>query len=132
MKTLIVDDELTTRMMLKKIMFPYGVCDTVSNGKEAIQAFWLAMKEKQPYDLICLDILMPEVSGKVVLQKIREIEQKSQLKEHQKVSIFMVTSINDSKMIMETVVKYGCDSYLLKPVSKQKVISKLKQYGLID
>lgn len=131
MKSLIVDDELTTRMMLKKILYPFGVCDTESNGKEAIQAFWLAMKDKSPYDLICLDIMMPEVSGKVVLKKIREIEKKSGIPDHQKVSIFMVTSINDSKVIMDTIVKYGCDSYILKPISKQKVLFQLKQFDLI-
>lgn len=131
MKTLVVDDELTTRMMLKKILEPFGVCDTISDGKEAIKAYWMAMKEKLPYDLICLDILMPEVNGKVVLQKIREIEKKSGIAEHQKVTIFMVTSINDSKMIMDTIVKYGCDSYILKPISKTKVLAKLKQFELI-
>lgn len=131
MKSLVVDDELTTRMMLKKILEPYGVCDTVSEGKEAIQSFWMAMKDKQPYDLICLDILMPEINGKVVLKKIREIEEKSGIPKHQKVNIFMVTSINDSKMIMDTIVKYGCDSYILKPISMAKVLSKLKQFELI-
>ena len=131
MKSLVVDDELTTRLMLKKILSPFGYCDTISNGKEAIKAFWLALKEKEPYDLICLDILMPEVSGKTVLKKIREIEEKSDLPKNMIVNIFMVTSLNDSKTIMDTIVKYKCDSYILKPISKAKVISKLKQFSII-
>ncbi|MBN2279163.1 MAG: response regulator [Candidatus Marinimicrobia bacterium] len=132
MKSLIVDDELTTRLMLKKILSPYGPSDTVSNGKEAITAFWLALKDKEPYDLICLDILMPEVNGKTVLKKIREIEDMSELPKNKKVNIFMVTSLNDSKTIMDTIVKYKCDSYILKPVSQAKVISKLKQFNIIQ
>ncbi len=132
MKTLVVDDELTTRLMLKKILSPYGQCDTISNGKEALEAFWLAMKEKSPYDLICLDILMPELNGKTVLKKIREIEKKSNISKDKFVNIFMITSLNDSKTIMDVIVKYKCDSYILKPISKQKVISKLKQFELIN
>jgi two-component system chemotaxis response regulator CheY len=132
MRTLVVDDELTTRMMLKKILEPFGVCDTVSDGEEAIKAFWMAMKDSQPYDLICLDILMPNINGKIVLKKIREIEQKSGIKKNKKVFIFMVTSINDSKVIMDTIVKYGCDSYILKPISKPKVLAKLSQFELVD
>jgi two-component system chemotaxis response regulator CheY len=131
MKTLVVDDELTTRLMLKKILSPYGSCDTISNGKEALKAFWMAMKEKEPYDLICLDILMPELDGKTVLKKVREIEQKAGLPKNKMANIFMVTSLNDSKTIMDTIVKYKCDSYILKPISKAKVISKLKQFELI-
>jgi len=132
MKSLVVDDELTTRLMLKKILSPFGACDTISNGTEAIKAFWLALKEKEPYDLICLDILMPEVSGKTVLKKIREIETKSNLPKNMIVNIFMVTSLNDSKTIMDTIVKYKCDSYILKPISKAKVVSKLKQFNIIQ
>ena len=119
-------------LMLKKILSPYGQCDTISNGKEALEAFWLAMKEKAPYDLICLDILMPELNGKTVLKKIREIEKKSNLSKDKFVNIFMITSLNDSKTIMDVIVKYKCDSYILKPISKQKVISKLKQFELIN
>ncbi len=131
MKTLVVDDELTTRLMLKKILFPYGPCDTISNGKEALEAFWMAVKENDPYDLICLDILMPELNGKTVLKKIREIETKARIPKNKIASIFMVTSLNDSKTIMDTIVKYKCDSYILKPISKPKVVSKLKQFELI-
>lgn len=131
MKTLVVDDELTTRLMLKKILSPYGSCDTISNGKEALEAFWMAIKENDPYDLICLDILMPELNGKTVLKKIREIEAKARIPKNKIASIFMVTSLNDSKTIMDTIVKYKCDSYILKPISKPKVISKLKQFELI-
>ena len=131
MKSLVVDDELTTRMMLKKILSPFGICDTISNGKEALKLFWLALKEKEPYDLICLDILMPELNGKTVLKKIREIEEKSEIRKDMIVNIFMVTSLNDSKTIMESIVKYKCDSYILKPISKAKVISKLNQFNII-
>lgn len=74
MKSLVVDDELTTRLMLKKILSPFGTCDTISNGTEAIKAYWLALKDKEPYDLICLDILMPDVNGKTVLKKLGKLK----------------------------------------------------------
>ena len=73
-KVLIVDDDFITRRILKSIFTPYGDCDIAINGEEAIQAFRLAREEKKPYDLICLDIMMPEIDGHEALMKIREME----------------------------------------------------------
>ncbi len=131
MKSLIVDDELTTRLLLKKILSPFGDCTTVPNGKDAIQAFWMALKENSPYNLIMLDIIMPDVNGQVVLQKIREIENKSSIPKEKQATIIMTTAIDDSKVILDSVVKYGCNSYILKPVIKMKVLSRLKELELI-
>lgn len=45
-----------------KILSKYGECDTV-DGLEAVDAFMLAQKENKPYDLVCLDIMMPKLDG---------------------------------------------------------------------
>ena len=45
------------------------------DGKEAIDAFRMAIEEARPYSLICLDIMMPEMDGHEVLKEIRRIEE---------------------------------------------------------
>jgi hypothetical protein len=62
---LVVEDELTSRELLKVILEPYGTIQTVADGIEAMKAFNLALA-KQPYDLICLDIMLPKMDGQQV------------------------------------------------------------------
>ena len=41
----------------------YGECDITVDGMEAVDAFMMALEDKEPYDLICLDIMMPVMDG---------------------------------------------------------------------
>ncbi len=74
MRILIVEDDFTSRRLLQKILAPYGECDIAVDGKEALEAFTLAVREGRRYRLICLDIMMPEMDGQQVLKKIRQME----------------------------------------------------------
>ena len=74
MKTLVVEDDLVSRQLLQTILSRYGECNVAVNGKEALSAFSLAWKALQPYDLICLDVMMPEMDGQETLRQIRKIE----------------------------------------------------------
>ena len=75
MRVLIVEDDFVARRVLKEILSPYGECDIVVDGEEAVQAFRLAWEDEEPYDLICMDIMMPNVDGHESLKRIRLIEQ---------------------------------------------------------
>jgi len=118
-------------MLLQKLLAPFGECHIAVNGKEAIEAFILSIKNKQPYNLICLDIMMPGIDGKKVLQAIREVEAKIGISTTNRAKIIMITAKDDPESVMLTVVKYKCDSYILKPINKVKLISRLKEIGLI-
>ena len=74
MKFLIVDDDPACREFLVAVLLPYGSCDLAFDGAEAIDAFRLALDDGEPYDLICLDIMMPGVDGHKALDGIRSIE----------------------------------------------------------
>ena len=51
------------RKLLINQLFSLGEVDMAANGKEAVMAVELAFDEHQPYDLIFLDIMMPENDG---------------------------------------------------------------------
>lgn len=63
MKILIVEDDYASRRFLNKLLSDYGECDITVNGKEAVDAFMLSCLDEAPYQLICLDIMMPELDG---------------------------------------------------------------------
>lgn len=74
MRILIVDDELS-RKKAQRILSQHGQCDIAINGTEALDAFRLAHEEGKPYDLITMDILMPDIDGIEALKGIREWEE---------------------------------------------------------
>ena len=130
MKALIIDDDFTCRKLLSKILAEYAECDIAVDGKEGIEAYNSALEENQPYDLICLDIMMPEMNGHETLKKIREIEDKKNLIGSDSVKIIMTTALDDMDNI-KSAFREQCEAYIVKPIEKGKLISKLNELGLI-
>jgi two-component system chemotaxis response regulator CheY len=130
MKFLIVEDDFTARKLLQMYLSDYGRCFTAVNGSEAIQAFRDALDEDDPYDLICLDIMMPEIDGLEVLKTIRKLEQQHGINQLDRVKIIMITARDDSKDVMDSF-RDGCEAYIVKPVKKEKFLLEIKKLGLI-
>lgn len=131
MRSLIVEDDFTSRFILQKMLSPYGPCDIAVNGQEAVDAFMLALKENSPYDLICLDIMMPKMDGQDALRIIRQKEKEIGIEPKNEVKIIMITALDTPKDVMEAFYKGGCTTYLVKPIEKKKIINLLKEYELI-
>jgi two-component system, chemotaxis family, chemotaxis protein CheY len=130
MKTLVAEDDLTSRLLLSELIAPYGVCHTVVNGKEAIEAYMMARSIGTPYDLICLDIMMPEMDGQATLKKIREIEKRDGIEIGDGTKIIMVSALSDMTNVFQAYKQF-CDDYLAKPIDKVSLVNSLKSLGLI-
>lgn len=130
MRALIVEDDFTSRMILQRFLTPYGGCDIAVDGNEAVQAFQMAWDENKPYDLICMDIMLPNMNGLDAIEYIRNLETSLAGKYHQKVVIIMTTSKDDKEDVKNSMEK-GANWYLLKPVNKQILLNKLRELGLI-
>ncbi len=132
MKVLIVEDDFTSRKLMQTILSPYGECDIAVNGKEAVDAFEAALKSGLPYDLICMDIMMPEMDGQEALKRIRSIEKDRGLRGPNEVKVIMTTALDDPKNVVEAYYKGGATSYIPKPIDRQLFIHLLRNLGLIQ
>jgi two-component system, chemotaxis family, chemotaxis protein CheY len=130
MRILIAEDDFTSRKILQKLLSPYGTCDVATNGKEAVDAFHLAWEEETPYDLICLDIMMPYLDGGQVLDEIRSFEKERGIEGLKGAKIIMTTALDDFTNIMKAF-RGQCDSYLVKPIDKAKLIGAIEKLGLL-
>jgi two-component system chemotaxis response regulator CheY len=130
MKTLIVEDDFTSRFLLQTILSTYGECRTAVNGLEALEAYKEANQTGEPFDLICLDIMMPEMDGQEVLKRIRALEEADGRSEKKEVKIIMTTAMSDSQSIIQALCSL-CNAYLLKPINKAKLLDHLQSFGLI-
>lgn len=120
MKILIVEDDLSSRKFLDKFMSCYGECDITLDGMEGLDAYLIALGENEPYDLICLDIMMPKVDGVKVLKTIREVERQRGIEGDKKVKIIMTTALNDVDIVKNSFDS-GCEVYANKPIDIKKL-----------
>ena len=128
MKILVVDDEMISREKMKMIMSHFGECEAVESGAEAVEKFVGAWNRWSPYDLISLDVQMPEMDGVDVLKRIRGMERDKNVPESKRVKVVMVTARSDKDTIM-TSIQAGCNDYVVKPFDKTIVAKKLTQLG---
>jgi len=129
MKILIAEDDLTSRRFLSKFLSQYGEVDLVVDGLEALDAYLIAIKEQDPYDLICLDIMMPKVDGVKVLKAIRDYEIKQTLE--QRVKVIMTTALAETDFVNQAF-KIGCEAYAAKPIDTNKMLEVIRKLGLIE
>jgi two-component system chemotaxis response regulator CheY len=127
MRCLIVDDDELGRMMLEVFMEEFGTCDTAENGKVAIDLYEKAATEGNPYDLICLDIIMPVMDGRATLHNLREMEKLRGLRS----KVFMISACNTPKDIEDAFFEGDCDDYVVKPFQRELISQMLERHKLI-
>ncbi|MBN2412223.1 response regulator [candidate division KSB1 bacterium] len=126
MKTLIVDDDPVNIKLFVKYLNIYGQCIPAFNGSDAIEKFRHAMNVNIPFNLILLDIMMPETDGHTVLQFIRKIEKEYNVPFEKRTKIIMVTALSDFKHVTASFNEMA-DSYLVKPVDKTRLLSEINK-----
>ena len=131
MRILIVEDDFAHRWVIQRQLTPYGTVDIAVDGEEAVKAFNLAWEDNNPYDLICLDIMIPKKDGQQVLEEIREKEKEKQLQPESMVKIIMITILEDPENVFKAYYKGKATSYLLKPIESGKLLNELKKLKLI-
>lgn len=115
-KILVVDDNAGNRLLMQYNLEGYFDVDFASNGASAIHKF-----QENVYDLILMDIHMPEMDGIETTREIRKLEGDS---DH--ILIFAVTS-NMFLEHKEKCLKAGMDDYIVKPIHAKILVEKINQ-----
>ena len=113
-KILIVDDEPDTVELMKVILEKEGFeILSAGNEKECLEKI-----RKEKPDLILLDIMMPDMSGWEVYDKIRKNDRKT------KVMFVSVVEISEERK--KRLIKDGVSDYMMKPFTRDELVRKVK------
>jgi two-component system chemotaxis response regulator CheY len=124
MKVLVVDDSVTMRKMIKRILAGMGITDVVEagDGREALEI----LNIMEGIDLVLLDWNMPEMTGLEFTEAVRNDGR------FDGIPIIMISS-NTSKSEIIRAIGAGVDNYIAKPftpeVLKRKIEQTLAKYG---
>lgn len=118
MRILVVDDELPIRMWIaatiRKLSLSYVTAvDSAANGREALELF-----EREEYDLVLADIIMPVMDGMTLLKKIHEIS---------KSTAVVILTVHDDFHYAKTAISNQAYDYLLKTEIKGPVLANVIQ-----
>lgn len=130
MKILLAEDDFVTRKYMSNFLSKYGECDVTVDGMEAVDAFLMALEDGEPYDLVCLDIMMPVMDGYQALVGIRNLERENNIPEENAVKVIMTTALNEEKNV-KMAFELGCTIYSGKPIDQERFEQALRKLGLI-
>jgi len=129
-KSLIADDDFACRFLLQTFLSRYGDCEVALDGGAAVIAFEAAAGLGAPFDLICMDIMMPGMDGKEAARRVRAREKAAGVSSGDAVKIIMTTAIDEERDDIEMFHEH-CDAYLEKPIDLRLLLNRLKQLKLV-
>jgi two-component system, chemotaxis family, chemotaxis protein CheY len=130
MRSLIVEDDLASNLVLTKLLGMHGETVSAMDGEAGLDAFRKGLEEGRPFDLVTLDIMMPKLDGQAVLKGLRAFEDERKVDPAKAVKVIMTTALADKENIIEALPR--CDAYLQKPISRTELLFYIKQFGLLS
>ncbi|WP_034635983.1 response regulator transcription factor [Chitinivibrio alkaliphilus] len=126
MHFLVVEDDFFCRSILVNILNEHGRCDVAVNGSEASLAFASSLEQGTSYDVVFLDIMLPDKDGQTLLKEFRAAEKEHGVRAGMGVPIIMTTALDDRGNILQAFSSQ-CEGYIVKPVDEDKVAEKLRE-----
>lgn len=130
MRFLVVDDDFETRHLVQKLLRPFGEVDVVTDGEEAVEAFSRALKADEPYALVTMDILMPNVDGQEALREIREIEKEQGIPPEKQTRIIVISGLDDSEEVHDAFFLGEATGYIVKPINHEALLQEIAKLGV--
>lgn len=130
MKILIVDDNEFSREVIRRSLAGWGECSEAGDGEAAVSLFRRALEEGRPFDLVCMDIMMPRLNGQEALKQMRGIES-SLAGDREPTQVMMVTALDDEDNIGESFLGGDAVGYVVKPITPEKLAHEMAAMGFI-
>jgi len=129
-RCLVVDDDELGRELIAQYLEGVAVCHMAENGLKAVEMFRTAFEGGDPYDLMILDIVMPEMDGYTAAKEIRLIEKEWGVSINDGLSIIVLSSLNTPGDVIQAYVSAKSVAHLVKPVQPEKLLGIMNKLGI--
>ena len=119
MKFLVVDDSSTMRKIISKTILAIGPAEIVE-AENGIDALKKIKEHSAGFDLVMLDINMPQVDGITTLKQLKAMDQTKGI------PVIMCTSEAEKETVLECI-KAGANDYVVKPFTKEVIAAKIEK-----
>jgi len=117
--------------MLTFFLADHAEVETAANGLEAVERFRQGLAAQSPFDLVLLDIVMPEMDGQEALKLIRQAERENSVETERKAVIIMTTALHSPENMVDALWDGDCTDYLVKPIVRADLMAMLRRYRLL-
>lgn len=122
MKILLVEDNLLNQKVvifnLRKLNFDISA---KTNGRDALEEF-----KNNKYDLILMDIMLPEMNGMEITEEIRKFEKENNVQNPVPIIALTANTYDNDR---EKCIGVGMNEYLAKPFSAQQLIDMIYKFA---
>ncbi len=131
MRFLLVDDDKKVLEVLGRMLAPYAECDAALSAKDAVILFRDALKKDAPYDVVFMDIMMPEADGHRAVEELRRIEASGGAPPTEIFKLVMISSVSDVRNVCESFFRGQADAYIVKPLEKAPLLAELRKHKIL-
>jgi CheY-like chemotaxis protein len=128
MRSLVIDDEFVALTKLSLLLEPLGQCDAATSGHQGLELFKQALLDACPYNLVTIDINMPDFNGIALLGRLRREEQQ---RGAGRAKMLIATAASTTSNVLAAMTG-ECDGFLAKPIRRAVLFAKLGQIGLLS
>ena len=124
MKILVIDKNPAVSKLFEEFPMDITELQALRSGDAAIGGVKNALKRRDPFELIAIDIDLPDMDGRQVILEIRKMEQEFLTPGTDRAFVMMVTAQADEKSV-KTSFAAGCNAFIVKPFKIETIVKTL-------
>jgi len=125
LRFLIVEDDPTAGGLLHYILRKHGDCVLCESGAEGLAAFHDGWERGLPFDLVILDLFLPDIHGDAVLKQIRAFEVERDIRDAAHRCLVLINTASRDLSQMRQTLELEPDGYLIKPINVDSLLEKI-------
>lgn len=130
MRILIIEDDPVSALYMEQVLIEFGATEVAEDGRKGLLAFERALSRQEPFDVLFVDLMLPEMDGHQTLERIRALEDSLGLPPQRRAKAIVVTSSEDQRHVTRAFFRGEAVAYLNKPVSRERMAEELHRFGL--
>ena len=129
MKVLVVDNDPGVRKLIEELPVEFTELQALRSGDAAVRGARNALKRQDPFDLITIDIDLPDMDGRQVILEIRKMEREWSVPKERRTFIIVLTAKADEKSV-KTSLAAGSNAFIIKPFKTDIIVRTLAKSRL--